>query len=113
MVVTVVSGISTPGANTKTGDLVSGSYQFVQRGKITLIAKGSAAGINAQLLVGGIALTNDQPVVYTGTAGTLSSNDNIVVSQGVNGGKVEFYLRNTTATAGTTCDYMILYEPGK
>lgn len=111
MAITVVSGQSTPGANTKTSDLVSGTYQFVQRGKVTLIAKGSASGISATLMVGGIALTNDQPVVYTGTAGTISINDNIVVSQVVNGGKVELYLRNTTATAGTTCDYIVLFEP--
>lgn len=112
MAIVVVSGTSTPGANTKTSDLVSGTYQFVQRGKLTLIAKGSAAGINATLMCGGIALVNDQPVIYTGTAGTISVNDNIVASQGVNGGKVEFFLRNTTATAGTTCDYQILFEPG-
>jgi hypothetical protein len=61
--------------------------------------------------VGGVALINDQPVVYYGTAGTLSTNDNIVASQVVNGGRVELYLRNTTATAGTTCDYLILFEP--
>lgn len=111
MAVVIVSGLSTPGANTKTADLVTGSYQFVGKGKLTLIAKGSAAGINATMLCGGVALTNDNAVVYTGTAGTISINDNIVASQVVNGGKVEFYLRNTTATAGTTCDYIILHEP--
>lgn len=111
MAITVVSGVSTPGANTKTSDLVNGSYQFVGRGKVTLIAKGSAAGINASLLVGGMALINDQPVAYFGTSGTMSVNDNIVASQVINGGKIELFLRNTTATAGTTCDYMILFEP--
>jgi len=111
MAVVVVSGLSTPGANTKTADLVTGTYQFIGKGKITLVSKGSAAGINATLLVGGVAMTNDQPVVYTGTAGTISVNDNIVCSQMVNGGKVELFLRNTTATAGTTCDYLVLFEP--
>lgn len=111
MAIVVVSGLSTPGANTKTADLVNGSYQFVQKGKITLVAKGSAAGINATLMVGGIALVSDNAVIFTGTAGTLSVNDNILCSQVVNGGKVELFLRNTTATAGTTCDYLILFEP--
>jgi len=111
MAVTIVSGISTPGANTKTADLVSGTYQFVGKGKVTVIAKSSATGILATCLVGGIALVNDQMISFTGTAGTVSVNDNIVASQMVNGGRVEFYLRNNTATAGTTCDYLLLFDP--
>jgi hypothetical protein len=111
MAIVVASGISTPGANTKTADLISGSYQFVGKGRITLVAKGSAAGINATILVGGVALIQDQAVVFTGTAGTLSVNDNILASQVVGGGRVELYLRNTTATAGTTCDYLVMFEP--
>ena len=111
MAVVVASGLSTPGANTKTADLISGQYQFVGKGKLTLVGKGSAAGINAALSVGGISLVNDLAIVYTGTAGTISVNDNIVASQVVQGGKVELYLRNVTATAGTTCDYIVLFEP--
>jgi hypothetical protein len=111
MAVVIASGISTPGANSKTADLISGTYQFIGKGKLTLVAKGSAAGINATLMCGGVALSQDQAIVYTGTAGTISVNDNIVASQVMPGGRVEFYLRNTTATAGTTCDYLILFEP--
>lgn len=111
MAIVVASGLSTPGANTKTADLVSGTYQFVGKGRITLVAKGSVAGINATLLVGGIALVNDLPVMSYGTAGTISVNDNILASQVMNGGRVELFLRNTTATAGTTCDYLLLFEP--
>lgn len=112
MAVVVASGISTPGANTKTADLVSGTYQFAGKGTVTLIGKGSAAGINATLLVGGFPICNDMAIVYTGTAGTISINDNVIASQRVNGGKIELYLRNTTATAGTTCDYLVLFQPG-
>jgi hypothetical protein len=111
MAVYVASGLSTPGANTKTADLISGQYQFVGKGRVTLVSKGSAAGINATMSVGGISLINDLPIVYTGTAGTISINDNFVVSQMMNGGRVELYLRNVTATAGTTCDYIVLFEP--
>jgi hypothetical protein len=110
MAVTVVSGISTPGANTKTADLVSGTYQFVGKGKVTLVAKASITGILATCLVGGVALVNDQMIPFTGTAGTISVNDNIVASQVMNGGRIELYLRNNTATAGTTADYMLLWE---
>jgi len=111
MAIVVASGLSTPGANTKTADLISGTYQFIGRGTVTLVAKGSAAGINATLMVGGVALVNDNAVLFTGTAGTLSVNDNILASQQVNGGRVELYLRNTTATSGTTCDYLVLFQP--
>jgi hypothetical protein len=111
MAVLVAAGQSTPGANTKTADLIAGSYQFVGKGKITLIAKGSALGINASITVGGISLCNDQPVFYYGTVGTLSVNDNVVASQVMNGGRIELFLRNTTGTAGTTCDYAVYFEP--
>jgi len=97
-------------ANTKTADLVSGTYQFVGKGKITLVARGSATGMNATVLVGGIALINDQPIPYTGTAGALSTNDHTVCSQVMNGGRIEYSLRNTTGGALTT-DSIIWFEP--
>jgi hypothetical protein len=106
--VTAFSGLSTPGANTKTADLATGTYTIVPKGTtVALFAKGSAAGINATLLVGGIPLINDQPIVQYGTAGTMSKMDNLIVAAKTNGGKIELYLRNTTATAGTTCDYIV------
>ena len=98
-------------ANTKSADLITGTYQFINRGKITLVARGSATGMNLQLSVGGVALVNDLPVPYTGTAGAISAQDHVVVSQAVSGGKVEFFLRNTTGGALTT-DYLVYYEPG-
>jgi len=111
MAVVIANGTAlSTGANTKTADLVSGTYQFIGKGKITLVAKGSATGMNVTLLVGGIALANDMAVPYTGTAGTISVNDNIMASQAVQGGRVEFYLRNTTGGALTT-DYLVLFEP--
>jgi hypothetical protein len=111
MAIVIGSGTATStAANSKSADLVSGTYQFIGRGKVTLIAKGSATGMYITLLVGGIAMVNDQPIPYTGTAGTISVNDNIIASQIMAGGRVEFYLRNTTGGALTT-DYMIMFEP--
>ena len=113
MAIVVASGttISTA-ANTKSADLITGMYQFVGKGKITLAARGSATGMNLTLSVGGVALINDLPVPYFGTTGALSINDHVVCSQVMNGGRVEFYLRNTTGGALTT-DYSILFEPTK
>jgi hypothetical protein len=111
MAVVIASGTAlSTAANTKTADLIAGTYQFVGKGKVTVVAKGSATGMNVSCLVGGIAMVNDQAIPYTGTAGTISINDNIMTSQVMNGGRVELYLRNTTGGALTT-DYLILFEP--
>lgn len=111
MAIVIASGTAvSTAANTKSADQISGTYQFIGKGKVTLVAKGSATGMNLQLLVGGVALVNDQPTPYTGTAGTISINDNVMASQTMNGGRVELYLRNTTGGALTT-DYLVLFEP--
>ena len=110
MAVVIASGQYTGIANTKSADLISGSYQFVGKGKITLVGKASAIAMNATLIVGGVSLVNDQAILYYGTAGTVSINDNIICSQVMNGGKVEFYIRNSGA-ATPTVDWIVLFEP--
>jgi len=97
-------------ANTKSSDLISGTYQFVGKGQITVVAKGSATGMNISCLVGGVALVNDQPIPYTGTAGTIDMSSNVIASQMMNGGRIELFIRNTTAGALTT-DIMVFFEP--
>jgi hypothetical protein len=109
VVIASTTALST-NANTKSADLVTGTYQFIGKGKVTVVAKGSATGMNITVLVGGIALVNDQAIPYTGTAGTVSINDNIMTSQVMNGGRVECYIRNTTGGALTT-DLLILFDP--
>lgn len=113
MAVTVTAGISTPGANTQTSNLVSGDYEFVGAGTITVLAKSSATGIYAFLSVGGVAVCNDQLIPFTGTAGTLDAVSNVMCAQRISGGRVIFRLFNKTGTAGTTADYLVLYTPGK
>jgi hypothetical protein len=97
-------------ANTKSADQVTGRNQYVGKGRIQLIAKTSATGMNYTLNVGGVSLIDDQIVPFTGTAGTLSINDNIVLDQVVAGGRVELFLRNTTGGALTN-DYVIYFTP--
>lgn len=111
MAIVVASGsaVSTA-ANTKSADQVTGRNQYVQKGRLQLIAKSSATGMNCALSVNGVPLIDDQIIPYTGTAGTISVNDNVVVDQVVAGGRVEFYLRNTTGGALTT-DYLIYFTP--
>lgn len=97
-------------ANTKSADQVTGRNQYVGKGRIQLFARGSATGMNCTLNVGGVALIDDQALPYFGTAGALSTNDHGVIDQVVAGGRVEFFLRNTTGGALTT-DYIILFTP--
>jgi len=105
-------GTSTPGANTTTAELNTGDYQYAPRkGVITIVAKASAVNINAQLTIGGAVVINDQPVIFIGTSGTATVRDNVIAQAGVNqGSKISFKLRNTGATAGTTCDYMAFFD---
>jgi len=111
MAIMVASDVTlSTAANTKTADLVSGRNQYVQKGQITLLAKGSAKGMNCTLNVGGVALIDDLPIPSFGATGTLSNIDSEVLTQVVAGGRVEFFLRNTTGGALTT-DFAIKFTP--
>jgi hypothetical protein len=111
MAIVVASGSAVSvAANTKSADQVTGRNQYVGKGRIQLIAKTSATGMNYTLNVGGVALIDDQIVPYTGTAGTISVNDNVILDQVVNGGRVELFLRNVTGGALTN-DYLIYFTP--
>lgn len=97
-------------ANTKSSDLVEGRNQYVGKGKIHLFAKGSAAGMNVTVNVGGVSLVDDQPIPFFGATGSLSSKDNVVIDQVVAGGRVEMFLRNTSGGALTT-DFQLMFTP--
>ncbi len=114
MAIVVSSGQSlSTAANAKSSDLVTGRNQYVQKGRIQLFAKSqtaAATGMLCTLNVGGVALVDDNRIPYSGTAGTLSTNDNVILDQVVAGGRVEFFLRNDSAGALTT-DYLITFTP--
>lgn len=111
MAIVVASGTAVSiVANTKSADQVSGQYQHVGRGKFTLIALGSATGMNVTCAVGGINLVNDSAIPYTGTAGTIDASAHVMTSQVLQGGRVELFLRNTTGGTLTT-DFILFYEP--
>jgi len=97
-------------ANTKTTDRVSGQYQTVQKGKLSLVAYPSATGMNATLSIGGVTLVNDLPIGWFGTTGSMDLSAHVVLSQVVLGGKIELYFRNTTSGA-LTVDYQLMFEP--
>lgn len=97
-------------ANTKTADLITGRNQYVGKGRIQLVARGSVAGMNATLNVGGVALADDLPIPFFGATGGLSTKDHIVIDQMVSGGRVELFLRNTSGGAVTT-DWAVYFTP--
>lgn len=111
MAIVVTSGSAeSVAANTKSSDFVSGRNQYVGKGRIQLIAKSSATGMNYTLNVGGVALVDDQVCPFTGTAGTLDVNSNVMIDQVVSGGRVELFLRNTTGSAITN-DFIVYFTP--
>lgn len=111
MAIVVGSGTAvSTNSNTKSADQITGRNQYVQKGRLQLIAKSSATGMNITLNCGGVALVDDNAIPYTGTAGTISVNDNVMVDQVVAGGRVELFLRNTTGGALTT-DYIVYFTP--
>ena len=116
MAIVVSSGVATSlTTGSKSSDLVTGTNQYIGRGRIQFAAKQSgvaATGIRVTLSVGGIPLIDDQLVSYGGSAGTLSSNDNMMVDQMVGGGRVSLTFRNDSA--GTlTVDHLLTFTPGK
>lgn len=111
MAILVASGMTvSTAAYTKTSDLVSGRNQYVGKGRIQLVARGSAIGMNVTLNVGGIALADDAALPFIGTTGALSVKDHIIIDQVVAGGRIEMFLRNTTVGALTT-DYALYFTP--
>lgn len=112
MAVVVASGCTIAvAANTKTADLVSGQYQTVQKGKLTLVALPTTAGVNATLSIGGVTLINDLPVSWFAATGGMDLSAHVVLSQQVLGGKIELYFRETAGGAAVTVDYQLLFEP--
>lgn len=108
-VIIAAASALTVNANSVSADQVSGTYQFTKPGYYTLVAKGSATGLNVSLIVGGIAVVSDQPIMFTGTAGTISVKDNVMFYHFLNGGRTELKFRNTTG-GGLTVDFQLQWS---
>lgn len=97
-------------ANSKSSDQVSGEFEFIGKGNISLSALSSATGLNVSLKVGGITIIDDKPIPFFGTTGGMKVLDNLIVNQAVAGGRIELFFRNTTGAA-ITVDFMVQFEP--
>ena len=97
-------------AYTETANLITGRNQFLQKGRLQVVARGSAIGMNLSVSIGGVPLSDDQALPFIGTTGGLSVKDHIIIDQVIAGGTAEMYLRNTTDSALTT-DYAVYFTP--
>lgn len=107
----VATGFTSLTTGTSSTDQVSGTFQYAGPGTYQLVAKASATGMYATMLVGGQVVCQDKIIPFYGTAGTLSTSDNVVAGQTIlNNGKTELYFRNPTG--GTvTVDWIIWWDP--
>ena len=97
-------------AYTKSTNLITGRNQFLPKGRIQVVARGSAIGMNLSVSIGGVPLCDDLTLPFIGTTGGLSVKDHVVVDQVIAGGTAEMYLRNTTVGTLTT-DYAVYFTP--
>lgn len=104
----IAAGAATALSTTETANLVQNTYDYIGPGKLNLYARASAATVLANLFISGIQVLRRFPVVFTGTAGALSTSDHLVTSVNTLGGRVELTFVATTGTP--TIDYLLTFE---
>lgn len=99
-------------ANTKSSDIITGTYQFAPfDGEMIVYSRASATGLNTIVVVDGTTVINDQAISFTGTAGAISKIDHEIASIPVNSGsRIEVFFRNTTGGA-ITVDSIVELNP--
>jgi hypothetical protein len=88
-------------ANAVSANQLAGQlYEFLDRpAGVLLCACSSAVGINATLIIGGVAVLNDQPISQANRFPIIP--DDIVTEEGPVTGRMILTFRNTTAGALT------------
>jgi hypothetical protein len=88
-------------ANAVSANQLAGQlYEFLDRpARILLAACSSAVGINCTLIVGGVAVLNDQPISQANRVPILP--DDVVTEEGPVMGRLILTFRNTTVGALT------------
>ena len=104
----IASGLVSVTANSTSSNQVQNTYDYVGVGRLTLFAKSSATGVQANLFVSGNQVCNRLLIPFTGTAGTMDTSANMVAAGNTLGGRVELTFTNTTG--GTlTADYLLTF----
>lgn len=111
MAIPIETGVTvSTAAYTKSANLMTGRNQFLQKGRLMVVALQSAIGMNVSFSVGGVPLMDDKPLPNFGTTGTMNVKDHVIIDQVIAGGTAEMYIRNTTVGALTT-DYLVFFTP--
>jgi hypothetical protein len=86
-------------ANAQSANQLAGQlYEFLDRpASVLLCAVAAAVGINVTLLIGGVAVINDQPISQANRFPIIP--DDIVTEEGPVMGRMILTFRNTTAAA--------------
>jgi len=104
----IAAGAAFALSTTESANQVQNTYDYVGAGQVKLYAKASAATVLANLFINGVQILRRMPIMFTGTAGTISTSDNLVTSVPTMGGRVELTFVATTATP--TVDYLLTFE---
>lgn len=110
MVVAFAGTATSVAANSTSADLAVGTYQFIGKGIISLIAKPSATGMSVSLKSNGVPIIDALPISNFGATGGLDQTINKIDEVLVNPGRLELKFINTTGGA-LTVDYMVKYQP--
>lgn len=97
-------------ANSTSADLAVGTYQFIGKGILSLIAKPSATGMRCSLKSNGVPIIDNQAISNFGATGGLDQTINKIDEVLVNPGRIELSFTNTTGGA-LTVDYMVKFQP--
>lgn len=94
-------------STTESANLVIPTYDNIGPGKLRVFAKGSDANVRCNVFINGQQILRSQQV-FVGTAGTMSTSDNLVAEIPTMGGRVEVTVVATTGTP--TIDIQINHE---
>jgi len=95
-------------STTESANQVQSTYDYVNPGKIRLFAKGSDATVRVNFFINGQQVCRRMQLSSSGTAGTLSTSDNLIAEIPTMGGRVELTFVATTGTP--TVDFLLTHE---
>lgn len=95
-------------STTESANQVQNTYDYIGAGKLYLYAKASAATVSCNLFINGTQVCRNLPITFTGTAGTISTSDNLVTAVNTLGGRVELTFIASTGTP--TVDFLLTFE---
>jgi len=95
-------------STTESANQVQSTYDYLfSSGRLRLFAKGSDSTVRCNLFIQGVQILRRMQV-FVGTAGTLSTSDNLVADVPTLGGRVELTFVATTGTP--TVDALLTFE---